>query len=244
MLSPCGPWANRTMNLMQMLGWSMLQVKVDRENTWYVPGFGWPKPSRHPVGAHGDVVAVDDPHAHLVLRVDARGGRVPRGTARRCRVAQPAPWWSAPRWAAAASVGVSWMLLPRVAGDGASAAATLLAIGHVDRAAVAGDGGGRRVGRRRRRRRRARHRAHAQRCDAHEQRYNPNPRLHVEQASGRPSTSVEGANRTSVDQRGALRQAESVMPPASARSAAARLDGRERGSADRRRSTRRPSPAG
>ena len=32
-LSPSGPCANRTINLMQMFGWSMLHVNADRENT-------------------------------------------------------------------------------------------------------------------------------------------------------------------------------------------------------------------
>ena len=41
MLSPSGPRVNRTMYRQQIDGFLMLQVKLDRENTLYVPGNGW-----------------------------------------------------------------------------------------------------------------------------------------------------------------------------------------------------------
>ncbi len=41
MLSPSGPTVKRTIIRQQIDGFLMLHVKLERENTWYVPGLGW-----------------------------------------------------------------------------------------------------------------------------------------------------------------------------------------------------------
>ena len=46
MLSPSGPTVKRTMKRQQIDGFLMLHVKLDRENTRYVPGVGWFQVSR------------------------------------------------------------------------------------------------------------------------------------------------------------------------------------------------------
>ena len=155
-------------------------------------GVRLPEPTGDPIGAHSHVVGVDDPHAHLVLGVDDRAGRDPRGTARRCRVAPASTVVVGASVGGGGSVG---SLLDAGAtcppGLARRRHATWLAIGASTSppspaiVVVVGRWGSRH------RRRRA-DGSHAERCGTYEQRYNPNPRLHVEQASGRPSHPSRG----------------------------------------------------